>query len=89
VITEGAWVLGRYGYEYRLFYVKGVIDDQVVLGSPQWCASANTTLPLAEIESKWRVIWYAKRRWWWRFMPTRDLICPYQKPPRAVLPGFL
>ena len=81
-LSEGVWVYGRYGSGPILFYVKRVIGETVVLGNPRWLASAVVALEVERVK-KWAVIGKGVRKWYWRFLPWRSLICPFTKPAEA------
>jgi hypothetical protein len=76
----------KFGYDRMNFYVHRITDEYIYLGLPCWCVSDSERTTVAELEQGYYEPVYlgpTKKRWWWKFLPFRDLVCPYVQPAAA------
>ena len=82
----GDWYYIRYGFSPMLVYVSNVFDDGLIWGSPKWLVSSSEHMSISEFnENCVAFIGNTKVRWWWRFLPFRDIVCPFPKPKGLLL----
>ena len=57
-------------------------SDTYIVHKPTWLVSSALRLDNSELARRNpKYIGTGKLRWWWRFLPWRDLVCPVSKPP--------
>lgn len=81
-LQPGDWLLMDFAGRSK-FYVVDVIDDEVCLTKTTWLVSSGDWYPSKELFGplyKARFIGTGKRKWYWRFLPWRDLVCPFYYP---------
>lgn len=78
-LGPGDWLALDYGFERRVFYVLRVDKGGAWLGHPKWLVSSATFIPQERMAHATR-IGRGKARWWWRFVPWRELCLPFSKP---------
>jgi hypothetical protein len=78
-LSVGTWVLMPYGYEHHVWYVYEVAGDMVLLGNRRWLVSGSKWFPVSYLNENARILGKGKVRWWWFFLPWRNLICPFTK----------
>ena len=79
-LAVGDWVALEFGFVMRVFYVLRVSEgDGAWLGHPNWLASSAVFMPAARLSAAER-LGSGRARWWWRFMPWRELHVPFTKP---------
>lgn len=79
----GTWIFMRYGTEFSKFYVQERIGDILLISRKAWLVSSHVSVTIEETKNghhKGQVIGKGKNRWFWRFLPWRDLVCPYSDP---------
>lgn len=83
VLTEGlgpgVWLALDYGFERRVFYVVRASATGAWIASPRWLVSSATFVPRSRLDGAER-LGRGAARWWWRFVPWRELIVPFRKP---------
>ena len=78
-MKSGDWVIMRYGISFGLYYILNVTDEIVTWCSPKWLVSSAQFSTESEFQSRSPiVVGNTKRRWWRKYMPWRDLICPFR-----------
>lgn len=82
VLVPGDWVLMRYGFEHLIFYVLSVSGKGAHLGHPEWLVSCSIFVPAEKLDRA-ELLGRGKPRWWWRFVPWRQLCLPFS-PPRSL-----
>lgn len=75
----GEWYVMQYGNFNLLFYVLDVTNENVTLGTPIWLVSSAITISLDHFQIA-AYIGKGKRRWWWKYMPWKDLHMPFTWP---------
>lgn len=77
----GDWVLLQFGFDGKIFYIAQVLERGVMIGRPSWCVSSLVYMSNEEFQKSFMErIGASKRRWWWKFLPFRDVVCPFKKP---------
>lgn len=83
-LEPGDWVNMAYGYYRHDFYVLRVLQDKyVVLGKPTWCVDTTVIKSYEELNSDYYTpifIGKGKEKWYWRFLPWRNVIVPFKYP---------
>ena len=80
LLTPGTWILLNSKSIYnKPFYVISAKKDGVFIGHPEWLVSDAIFLSWEHLMDI-QLVWRGSRRWWWRFVPWRDLLCPFTKP---------
>lgn len=80
-MREGDWLLMEYGFDKLLFYILDAHSSpkDILLGRKNWLVSSSIWIPRDEINSKATIIGSTERRWWRKFTPFKDLICPFKR----------
>lgn len=81
--SPGAWFLLQYGFDFQMFYITEVVGDRARISKPGWCVSAGVWLTRKQMEGPYHKAQYAghgKPKWYWRFLPWRDVVTPFHKP---------
>ncbi len=81
-LKPGSWLMMEFGYHWRVFYILYVLGDNVILGSPNWLVSDATQISKTRLKGA-ELLGQGKQRWWWRFLPWRDLVCPFTRPAKC------
>ena len=81
-LKPGSWLIMEYGYDQRVFYVLYVLGDSVILGHPSWLVRSATCIPKTRLKGA-ELLGQGRPRWWWRFLPWRDLVVPFIKPAKC------
>lgn len=81
-LIPGDWVNIGYGFYRHDFYVLHNKPEEhiITLGLPTWCVSSSSVFPynmLITIPYNYYKSGHTKKRWWWKFIPGNDCICPY------------
>ena len=81
-LRPGSWILMEYGYDYDEYYIAENINDEMFLvGSTRWLVSSSKWMKWSDMEERHIfLLGHGTKRWWWKWLPFRDLICPYSKP---------
>ena len=70
-----------YGFDRLEFYVVGSYPDTLALTRPCWCVSSMEYFTLTELlERAPTILGQGKLKWYWRFLPWRDVVAKYHKP---------
>jgi len=75
-LNVGDWVLMHFCRRSIKWYVLEVAGDKALLGNPDWCVSASMWWETAHVINSSVYLGAGKIRWWWKFVPHRDLIIP-------------
>lgn len=78
-IKVGDWFTIRFGFSDLDWYVLEVRGETVFLGQPKWLVSSSIRMERSKVEAG-EYLGPSRRRWWWRFVPFRDLVCPFCRP---------
>lgn len=85
-LVPGDWVEMQYGWDRHMFYVQENTARFCRLSMPTWCASSHDNMPPESFTRPWHApvvyLGRTKKRWWWRWLVFRDIVCPYPKPPK-------
>jgi len=77
-LIPGDWILLEYGNSYSEWYVLYNTDRLIKICKPSWCVNDAIFIPYNNLNTKnWMFIKSTKMRWWWKFLPIRNLFCPY------------
>lgn len=95
-LVPGDWIEMQYGYDRFDWYVLEKKPHGVMIGKPSWMVSAaelftrdrlfdgcrlNCDGELYESQTGPPVyLGRGKKKWWWKLLPFRGLICPFTKP---------
>lgn len=81
-LKVGDWVLLEFGGTMRPFYVHGLTRDFVMFGRSSWLVSDYEAVSKADLQynRKIDIIGHSKKKWYWRFLPWRNCVCPYYAP---------
>lgn len=82
-LKRGDWINMQFGFNRHDFYILNVSDSLIYLGKPDWLVSGHQILTHAELTGGFYEpihLGSGKEKWYWRFLPWRDLICPFNKP---------
>ena len=78
-LKAGDWILMKYGHSDSEFYVLETMGDNIKVGRAAWCVSSSMWLtPYDKSNIKGR-LGSTKSRWWWKFLPFKDIVCPFKK----------
>lgn len=81
-LTTGTWFMMRYGGGLDRYYVAEVAGQWVRFSKPFWLASYGIWETMAELNQPRRdlvILGKGSRKWYWEFLPWRDLICPFYR----------
>ena len=78
-LRSGDWFELKYGDYVVQWYVLGVSATSVIAGNPLWLTFSTETFSFRQIATA-AYLGRGKPRWWWRFVPWRELIPPFSKP---------
>lgn len=76
---SGDWFYLKYGSQPLLFYVLNVTESGVFASTPHWCVSSRAYFP-SETMANAQFAGVGRKRWWWGFLPFRDVVCPFTVP---------
>lgn len=80
LLVPGTWILLSPGLiSDKPFYVLSVQDGGVFIGHTGWLVSDAVFVTWDYLKNI-TVIGRGHRRWWWRFIPWRQLVSPFSKP---------
>jgi hypothetical protein len=80
-LVPGDWIAMEYGFTNKLFYVHSVYPHGVCICTTSWCVSDMECHTFAALGKRgFMYIGRTKAKWYWRFLPFRDVICPYYAP---------
>lgn len=79
-VVPGDWFLVEYGLPLKI-YVAEKYATRVRFSWSRALASNETYLSYEELLSG-EYLGRGKRRWWWRWLPIRDFLCPFTEPIR-------
>lgn len=82
-LVPGDWVNMWFGFERHDFYVqKNFLEYEIVrMSLTTWCVDTHYDLTYDELKDmkiQPVLIGHTKKKWWWRFIPWRQLICPFK-----------
>lgn len=78
-LQPGDWIDLEFGFAVRPMYVLENDGAGITYGSPNWVVSSCEYNEYKNMK-RWRYLGRGQRRWWWRFLPWRDLVVPFSKP---------
>ena len=78
-LGPGTWLALDFGFEREVFYVVQATKEGAYLGHPKWLVSSATFMPWSRLKGA-DIIGRGRPRWWWRFVPWRDLHVPFSRP---------
>lgn len=77
----GDWWTIQFGFSRMLIVVLRSDPEFVAWMSPKWCVDAQKEVSLAVWSTYGpSFVGESRKRWWWRFLPWRNLVNPYPKP---------
>jgi len=74
-LVAGDWILWKYGLSHVRYYVLGNSCGMLTVGNPRWCVSSAMTNRHSDMHD-WAYIGHTQPRWFWKFLPWRDVVCP-------------
>lgn len=86
-LQPGDWFEIEFGFRRRQFYVVDVVEDIIYATTPTWCVSPPRSFSFDEIYDdfhKGHYIGKGKLRWWWRFLPWRNICVKYSYPKHPI-----
>jgi hypothetical protein len=80
-LKPGDWINIEYGYSRKDLYVTRSIAGLVWVCSPEWPAFDSGCLDKTYFNMfPPTYLGPSKKKWYWKFLPFRILICPYKQP---------
>lgn len=79
-IKKGFWILLKGYREYKEYYVVDIKKefDVVKIGRKEWRYSSSEWTSLNSLTGNLLCVWQSKRKWWWKYFPFNDIICPFK-----------
>lgn len=80
-LEKGDWIYIEYGYSFKLFYVmNNDIDRELInINSSSWLVNSFEIKLYKDIK-QFIYLGKTKLKWYWKYLPWRDIICPYKRP---------
>lgn len=78
-LQPGDWIKWR----WSRYYVQKNSGRHIQIGDPDWSVTSNTTISYADMSDQYYPVKYlgrGKLKWYWRFLPWRNSICPFNLP---------
>lgn len=87
-LVQGDWIRFRYGYDKNLWYVldNDLDGKEIIVGTSRFLASTTRLVSYNEIINPYgkpdtvRFIGSSKLKWWWKYLPWREIVCPFPRP---------
>ncbi len=84
---RGDWFSIQYGSNFHPVYVLGTHENMVEWCKTTWCVSDAQYVTRERFldmygNSPSIYLGKSKERWWWRFLPWRDVVPPFARPKR-------
>jgi len=88
-LVPGDWLRITYGYDRITVYVVENTGYSIIFNKRHWPVSSGG-IEEKYSDSTWKdeggspiYLGRTKKRWWWKILPWRDVVCPYPKPKRS------
>ena len=81
--STGAWFLMNYGSGRYKFYITETAGPEFRLSKRGWCVSRGDWFTRQRMEKSYYnpiYLGHGKLKWYWRWLPWRDLVVPFTQP---------
>lgn len=80
-VRPGDWFLIKYGIDTLTLYAAEVHCRIIRFSSRNWCSDAGVWIHEPELSDGGAIyLGRGKKKWYWAFLPWRNLVCPYFYP---------
>lgn len=80
-LTTGTWFFMDFGGGRKLFYVLDILNGDVLINCPTWSIGLYLTFTYSYLQERnISILGKGKRKWYWKFLPSRKNVVPFTKP---------